>query len=188
MRTPPRLGRRGVLTGCCPVRSSRSALLIAAKSDEVVRADELDLARGEAGELPQVCLIGASLRAVDVDQRLEPAQALRRSAAVRLDLGAMEIGVAAMEQPIVLSPDRDAAMPARVTGKRHQQHLVARPGDRAHGRKAKPGFALFLDRRPFPDRGDLHGAIAVSLVQARPVRGRAKLGGENVDRSVGKIA
>ena len=93
-----------------------------------------------------------------------------------------------MEQPIVRSPDRDAAMPARMAGKRDQQHLVARSGNRAHGRKAKPGFALFLDRRPFLDRGDLYDAIAASLAEARPMRGRAKLGGENVDRGVGEIA
>ena len=100
----------------------------------------------------------------------------------------MEIGVAAMEQPIVRSPDGDAAMAARMSGQRDQQHLVACPGNRAHGRKAKPGFALFLDRRPFLDRGDLRLAIAVSLAKGRPVRGGAKLGGENVDRGAGEIA
>ena len=117
----------------------------------------------EAREFAQARLIGASLGAVDVHQRLEPAQALRRRAAIGCDFGVMEIGVAAMEQPIVRSPDRDAAMPARMAGQRHQQHLVARSGNCAHGRKAEPGFALFLDRSPFLDLGDLHGAIAASL-------------------------
>src|SRR5271155_977812 len=93
-----------------------------------------------------------------------------------------------MEQPIVRTPDCDAAMPPRVTRKRNQQHLVACSGNGAHGRKAKPGFALFLDRRPFLDRGDLHAAVAVSLAKGRPMRGGAKLGGENMDRSIGEIA
>jgi hypothetical protein len=33
-----------------------------------------------------------------------------------------------MEQPIVRAPDRDAAMPARMSGQRHQQHFVVRSG------------------------------------------------------------
>ena len=93
-----------------------------------------------------------------------------------------------MEQPIVGSPDRDAAMPARMAGKRNHQHLVARPGYRAHGREAEPGFALFLDRRPFLDRGDLRRPVAQALVQARPGRGGAKLGGEDMHRRGGEIA
>ena len=131
----------------------------------VVRADELHFAERKAREFSQARLIGASLRAVELHQRLEPAHAFRRGAAVRLDFGVMKIGVAAMEQPIVRTLDRDAAMPARMAGQRHQQHLVARSGNGAHGRKAKPGFALFLDRSPFLDRGDLHLAIAVSLAK-----------------------
>ena len=88
------------------------------KLGEVVRADELDLARSGAREFAQALLIGASLRAVELHHRLEQAQALRRGAAVRLDFGVMEIGVAAMEQPIVRAPDGDAAMPARMAGQR----------------------------------------------------------------------
>jgi hypothetical protein len=93
-----------------------------------------------------------------------------------------------MEQPTVRTPDRDAAMPARVTRKRYQQHLVACSGNAAHGRKAKPGFAVFLDRRPFLDCSDLCLAVPVSLAKRRPMRGCPKLVGENVDRSVGEIA
>ncbi len=93
-----------------------------------------------------------------------------------------------MEQPIVCSPDGDAAMPARMSGQRHQQHLVAGSRNGAHGRKAEPGFAVFLERGPFPDRSDLHGAIAVSLADGRPMGGGPKLVGENMDRGVGEIA
>jgi hypothetical protein len=117
----------------------------------VVRTDELHFAERKACEFAQACLIGAPLSAVELHQRLEPAHTLRRGAAVQLDFGVVEVSVAAMEQPIARAPDGDAAMPARVTGKRHQQHLVAGSGNGPHGRKAKPGFALFLDRIPFLD-------------------------------------
>ena len=110
----------------------------------------------------------------------------RRSAAAGCDLGMMEIRVAAMEEPAVRHPDRDAAMAARVTWKRDQQHLVARPGNRAHRREAEPSLAVRLDRRPCLDGGDLHGAITSSLPKARRVRRGAKLGCENVDRRAGK--
>src|SRR5580700_4302278 len=86
------------------------------KVGRVVRADELDLARGGACELAQPLLIGAALRAVELHKRLEKTHALGRGAEMRLDFGVMEIGVAAMEQPIVRAPDGDAAMPPRMSG------------------------------------------------------------------------
>ena len=69
--------------------------------------------------------------------------------AARRDFGAMEIGVAAMEQPIVRPPDRHAAVAAGMAGQGNQQHLVAGSLDRAHRRKAEPGFARLLEGRPF---------------------------------------
>jgi hypothetical protein len=99
-------------TNRCRGRSSFPRLgLHRGEIRHVVRADELHFAERKACEFAQARLIGASLRAVDVHHGLEPAQALRRGVAVRLDLGVMKISVAAMEQPIVCSPDGDAAMP-----------------------------------------------------------------------------
>jgi hypothetical protein len=84
-----------------------------------VRADELHFAEGEARKFAQACLIGESLCVIDAHHRLEQAQALRRRAANRGDFGVMKIGVAAVEQPVVRPPDRDAAMPPGVAGKRN---------------------------------------------------------------------
>jgi hypothetical protein len=50
------------------------------KVGRIVRADELDLARGSASELAQPLLIGAALRAVELHQRLEKTHALGRGA------------------------------------------------------------------------------------------------------------
>ena len=86
------------------------------KVGRVVRADELDLARGGACELAQPLLIGAALRAVELHKRLEKTHALGRGAKMRLDFGVVEVSVATMEQPIVRAPDGDAAMPARMSG------------------------------------------------------------------------
>ena len=60
----------------------------------VVRADELHFAERKACEFAQAGLIGASLRAVELHQRLEKAQAPRRGVAVWLAFGVMKIGVA----------------------------------------------------------------------------------------------
>lgn len=155
---------------------------------EIVRADQLDLAAGKLREFAQAREIGAPLSVVDARERLEQAKALRRRPFARLDFGAMEIGVATVEQPTVRSPDRDAAMPARVARQGNEQRLVARSGNGAHGLKAEPGFARFLDRRPSLDRGDLGRAVAAALGQARRVRGGAKLGGEDMHRRAREIA
>ena len=179
---------RGVLTGWGAAWASRCALFIAKKSEGSCEQMSCDLAGGRACELTQARLIGAPLRAVELHQRLEKTHALRRGAGVRLDFGVMEISVAAMEQPIVRAPDRDAAMPARMAGKRTSSNSSRVPGIARTAEKPNQDFALFLDRLPFLDRGDLRLAIAVSLAKRRPMRGRAKFGGENMDCSVGEIA
>ena len=76
-------------------------------------ADQADLAEAVARQFAQSRLIGAPRRAVDTHQGFEQTQARRRPAARRRNLGAMEIGVAAMEEPAFPRPDRYAAM-ARV--------------------------------------------------------------------------
>src|SRR5208282_2309857 len=132
----------------------------------IVRADQPDFAHGEPREIAQSRLVGEPSRVVDARQRLEKAQARRPRAADGCDLGMMEIRVAAMEEPALRHPDSDAAMAARVTWKRDQQHLVARTGNRAHRREAEPSLAVRLDRRPRLDGGDLHGAITAALPKA----------------------
>ena len=81
-----------------------------------MRADELDFAAGKLREFAQAREIGAPLSVVDARHPLGEAKTRRRGAPVRLDFGAVEIGVAAMEQPAVRPLDRDAAVPARVAG------------------------------------------------------------------------
>ena len=78
-----------------------------------MRADELHFAEPKACEFAQARLIGASLAAVDVRRRLEPAQAPRRSPALGRDL-ARDGNKASPQWSSQSSArlDRDAAMPA----------------------------------------------------------------------------
>ena len=179
----------GALTGCESV--SRLAFFLALQRrelDRIVRAEQLDVADRQPRELAQPGQIGAPRRVVDAHQAFERPQAPRRRAAARLDLGMVEIGVAAMEQPVLRPPHRHAAMSAGVAWQRDQEDLVVRSGNRTHRREAEPGLSLFLDHRPFLDSGNLHRAIAAALDEARPARGGAKLVGVNVDRCAGEIA
>jgi hypothetical protein len=84
------------------------------KFGRIVRAEQFDVADRQAREPTQTGQIRPSRRAVDADERLEDAQTRGRRTAAWLDLGMVEICVAAMEQPIIRPPDGHAAMATRM--------------------------------------------------------------------------
>ena len=98
------------------------------KLDRVVGAEQLDVADRQPREFAQPGQVCAPRRIVGADETLERPQARWRNASARLDLGTVEISVAAMEEPILRPPHRDAAMAARVARQRDQENLALVPG------------------------------------------------------------
>jgi len=87
-----------------------------------------------------------------------------------------EIGVAAVQQPAVADPDRDAAMAARMAGKGNEENVASGARQRPHAGEAVPIFSVGFDRRPFRHAGKLDSAVAVALDQRRRVQRRLEFG------------
>ena len=171
----------------------RQAPAAAAKGGEfrrVVRAGEPDFVAVTLHEYAQPLAVGEARRPVRVDERLERPQRERRLAAFRRNLGVVEIGVPAMEEPAVLGPDGDAAMTSRMAGQGHQEHVVAPARQRAHAVKSEPFVPAGLDKRPVRYGGELRRKVAHALSQGRVLR-RAQFGPERVHgrrREIAKAA
>src|SRR5579871_841197 len=122
----------------------RFFILESLELDRVVGAEQLDVADRQPREFAQPGQVRPPRGIVGADETLERTQARGRNAAAGLDLGTVEIGVAAMEEPILRPAHRDAAMAARMPRQRDQENLVPCSGNCAHRRKAEPVLSVLL--------------------------------------------
>ena len=112
----------------------------------------------------------------------------RRAGGRGRDLAAVEVGVAAVQQPAVAGVDGDAGVAARVADERDQRHLDVDAGQDPHALEAEPAVAARLGAVLGPARAVLEvgAAVARSLVQAR-VQRRRQLRREDVDLGIGEV-
>ena len=189
-----RRARRGRCGGAPAPREDRAAglgrLIVQGRhaANSAMSCEEISLTSSpcRVAELAQALLVGDARRLVDIDQRFKQPDPHRRDAAAGRGLGMVEVGVAAMEEPARVRPDRDAAMAARMAGQGDQQHVVAGPRQRPDAGEAEPVVAVRLDRVPMRDRVELRLPVARALPPGR-ILGGAQLGRMDMDGRIGKV-
>ena len=107
------------------------------------------------GEVAQALLILVAQLAIGLDDALEdpqPGRALARGAHV----AAVEVGIAAVQQPVSIALDGDPGVPEAVAREGDHQHLRVAAGQHAHALEAEPLVATELVRDPLRPVGPMH--------------------------------
>lgn len=154
----------------------------------IVAAEQRHLRVGLQGERAQPLLIGAPGFAIAAHHPLVETQAGRAVTLRLAHLLAVKPGVAAVQQPAVALAHRDARMPQRVAGQRHQQHLVVKIVERPHRIKAEPALAAGSIAAPAAVIAPLLRTKTLPLQPALPHWCRIQLPLQQMHACVGKVA